>query len=66
MRLDIKRILNVPGSKVDLDFCVSQERLDEVKHVTFASPVRVNGAIENHAGRRKRRIMSSLRQKALM
>ena len=50
MRLDIKRILNVPGSKTDLDFCVSQERLDEVKHVMFASPVKVLGAIENHAG----------------
>jgi uncharacterized protein len=49
VRLDIKRILNVPGSKTDLDFCVSQERLDEVKHVMFASPVKVLGAIENHA-----------------
>ena len=50
MRLDIKRILNVPGTKTELDFCVSQERLDEVKHVTFATPVKVVGAIENHAG----------------
>lgn len=50
MRLDIKRILNVPGSREELDFSVSQERLDEVKHVVFASPVHVTGAVENHAG----------------
>ena len=50
MRLDIKRILNVPGTRTDLDFCVSQERLDEVKHVSFASSVKVVGAVENHAG----------------
>jgi len=50
MRLDIKRILNVPGTRLDLDFCISQERLEEVRHITFASPVRVTGAVENHAG----------------
>lgn len=50
MRLDIKRILNVPGTKTDLNFCVSQERLEAVRHVVFASPVRVVGAVENHAG----------------
>ncbi|MCR5718753.1 MAG: DUF177 domain-containing protein [Oscillospiraceae bacterium] len=50
MRLDIKRILNVPGTKLDLDFCIAQEVLDEVRSVTFASPVHVAGTVENHAG----------------
>jgi uncharacterized protein len=50
MLLNIKGVLNVPGTRLDLDFEVSKERLDEVKHVVFASPVKVTGSIENHAG----------------
>lgn len=50
MLINIKSVLNVPGTKLDLDFCVSQERLEEVRHVVFASPVQVKGSIENHAG----------------
>ena len=50
MLINIKSVLNVPGTKLDLDFAVSKERLDEVKQVVFASPVQVKGSIENHAG----------------
>ena len=50
MLMNIKRVLNVPGEREPLDFTVSGERLDVVRHVTFASPVSVKGSIENHAG----------------
>lgn len=50
MLMHIKSVLNVPGTKVDLDFQVSEERIAAVRHVTFASPVKVQGSIENHAG----------------
>ena len=50
MLMNIKRVLNVPGEREPLDFTVSRERLEDVKHVRFASPVAVKGSIENHAG----------------
>lgn len=50
MLMNIRRVLNVPGEREPLDLTVSKERLDDVKHVRFASPVTVKGSIENHAG----------------
>lgn len=50
MLMNIKTVLNVPGTTEKIDFCVSEERLAQVNSYSFASPVRVTGQIANHAG----------------
>lgn len=50
MLLNIKKVLNVPGTSENIDFCVSEERLAEIHGLAFASPVRVTGEVANHAG----------------
>lgn len=50
MHLQIKNVLNVPGTSEQLDFCVSDEQLARVKDYIFSSPVRVTGSVENRAG----------------
>lgn len=50
MLLNIKNVLNVPGTSEQLDFCVSDEYLSRVNGYTFSTPVRVTGSIGNRAG----------------
>ncbi|MBQ9696239.1 MAG: DUF177 domain-containing protein [Oscillospiraceae bacterium] len=53
MLLNIKNVLNVPGTALPVDLTVSDERLETVHQVhgfTFAAPVTVKGQIENRAG----------------
>ena len=48
--MNIKNVLNVPGTSEEIAFCVSEERLAQVHGYVFASPVRVTGQIANRAG----------------
>lgn len=50
MLMNIKNVLNVPGTSEAIGFAVSEERLSEVHGLVFRSPVRVAGDITNHAG----------------
>jgi uncharacterized protein len=50
MQMNIKNVLNVPGISQDFSFCVPEERLEQVHGYHFASPVKVEGRIENRAG----------------
>lgn len=50
MLMNIKNVLNVPGTSEEIGFAVSEERLSEVHGLVFHSPVRVEGDIANHAG----------------
>lgn len=50
MRLKIGNVLDVPGTVMPLDLCVSEERLAQVDRYVFDAPVRVVGQIANHAG----------------
>ncbi|MDE5563823.1 MAG: DUF177 domain-containing protein [Oscillospiraceae bacterium] len=50
MLMNVKNLLNVPGTSEEIRFCVSEERLAEVHDYVFATPVEVTGKIANHAG----------------
>ena len=50
MLMKIGNVLDVPGTVVALDLCVSEERLAQVQGYVFDSPMRVVGQIANHAG----------------
>ena len=50
MLMNIKNVLNVPGTSEKIGFTVSEERLSEVHGYVFHSPVQVEGSIANHAG----------------
>ena len=50
MLMNIKNVLNVPGTSEKIGFTVSEERLAEVHGYAFHSPVQVEGSIANHAG----------------
>ena len=50
MLMKIGTVLDVPGTVVALDLCVSEERLAQVQGYVFDSPMRVVGQIANHAG----------------
>lgn len=50
MLMQIKKVLNVPGTVEPFDFTVSEERLAQISGYVFHSPVRVTGQIDNHAG----------------
>ncbi|MBR3629328.1 MAG: DUF177 domain-containing protein [Oscillospiraceae bacterium] len=50
MLMNIKNVLNVPGTSEKIGFTVSEERLAEVHGYEFHSPVQVEGSIANHAG----------------
>ncbi len=50
MLLNIKNVLNVPGTSQDIAFNVPEERLEQVYGYQFATPVAVEGRIANHAG----------------
>ncbi|MDE5753372.1 MAG: hypothetical protein K2H89_02325, partial [Oscillospiraceae bacterium] len=48
--MQIKKVLNIPGTREDFDFTVPDERLALVRSCQFASPVQISGNIANHAG----------------
>lgn len=50
MLMNVKNLLNVPGTSEEIRFCVSEERLAKVHDYVFATPVKVTGKIANHAG----------------
>lgn len=50
MVMNIKNVLNVPGMSQDFDFCVPEERLEQVHGLVFDGPCRCAGRIANHAG----------------
>ncbi len=50
MILNIKDILNIPGTSQEFDFSVPEERLALVRGYVFHTPVQVKGKIENRAG----------------
>ncbi|MDE6730664.1 MAG: DUF177 domain-containing protein [Oscillospiraceae bacterium] len=50
MIMQIKKVLNIPGTCEKFDFTVPDERLALVHSCEFASPVQVIGSIANHAG----------------
>lgn len=50
MIMQIKKVLNIPGTREDFDFTVPDERLALVRSCQFASPVQISGNIANHAG----------------
>ncbi len=50
MLMNIKNVLNVPGTSKDFEFTVDEARLEQVHGYTFDSPVQVAGKIENRAG----------------
>ncbi len=48
--MNVKNVLNIPGTSEQIDFCIPEERLAQISRYVFASPVRVNGQIANRAG----------------
>lgn len=50
MLMNVKNVLNVPGTSKDFSFLIEGERLQEVHGYTFQTPVSVEGRIENRAG----------------
>ncbi len=50
MLMNIKNVLNVPGTSKDFEFVVDEARLGQVHGYTFDSPVNVTGDIVNRAG----------------
>jgi len=50
MTMNIRQILNIPGTSQEFDFTVPEERLAEVHGYVFDTPVQVQGRIANHAG----------------
>lgn len=50
MQMNIKNILNIPGTSQEFDFCVPEERTAEIIGYVFHTPVQVKGKIANHAG----------------
>lgn len=50
MLMNIKNVLNVPGTAQDIDFVIPLEDLEQVHGYVFSTPVTVVGRIENRAG----------------
>ena len=50
MKMNIKNILNIPGTSKKFDFSVPEEQLAFIRGYVFHTPVQVTGSIENHAG----------------
>ena len=50
MLMNIKNILNIPGTSQEFDFSVPEEQLEFVRGYVFDTPVQVKGDIVNHAG----------------
>ena len=50
MIIDLKRLYNVVGEKLTLDFTVGRETLDSVKGYSFSDPITIKGAVVNRAG----------------
>jgi len=50
MLMNIKKILNIPGTSEKFDFAVPDDRLELVRGYVFHTPVQVTGDIVNHAG----------------
>ena len=50
MMMNIKNILNIPGTSQEFDFSVPDDRIEQVNGYVFHTPVQVKGNIANHAG----------------
>lgn len=50
MVMNIKSVLNIPGTSKEISFDVPMERLEQVHGFEFSTPVTVTGGIENRAG----------------
>ncbi len=50
MLMNIKNVLNVPGTAQDIAFSIPLEDLEQVHGYVFSTPVSVEGGIENRAG----------------
>ncbi len=50
MLMNIKNVLNIPGTSKNFEFTVDDARLEQVHGYTFHTPVNVTGEIVNRAG----------------
>ncbi len=50
MAINLKRLYNVVGEKLELNYAVDKEKLKSVKGYTFSSPITVKGTAVNRAG----------------
>ncbi len=50
MLMNIKNVLNIPGTSKEVAFVIPEERLEQVHGYVFSTPVTVEGEIANHAG----------------
>lgn len=50
MVIDLKRLYNVVGERLDISYDIGQDKLTDYKCYTFASPVSVKGSLVNRAG----------------
>lgn len=50
MNIQLRRLFDIVGESVDIDYCIQPSELKDVCGYSFAAPVKVKGKIQNRAG----------------